>query len=218
MLIGLILLTTPQSVSADSYAYKNAETEIAVTISGSFRETACKVKLVIQGRRFTQYLTPAPNSYFINRKDWIGGNWSRPSVGVVWVRENPVLWCLVSDLTGVYEYADIKFWSWSGSAWRQMPTDELSFSNRGGFYFEGNVLRLFDFVYDTDRAHWDSHFYSLKEYKVDPTSLKLISSRKTKRHYSPEGDSGYPVPELVDAQNDPLREFGLKWKWWGSLR
>jgi hypothetical protein len=215
MLLGLLLLLATQGDSADEYIFSNAGNEIAVTISGSWRETACEVTFATEGRTNTQKLSPSSGSFFLNRRDWEDSNWSRPSAGVVWNDKRPVIWCLESDLTGVYEYAEIRFWSRSGSAWISLDSDDLSFSNRGGFYFEGNKLRLFDFVYDTHRAHWDSHTYSLKEYAVEPDSVRLESSRKTKRRYSPEGDSGYPVPEFVEPKNDPLREFGLEWKWWG---
>jgi hypothetical protein len=215
MLLGLLLLLTQQSISVDEYIFRNAGIKIAVTMTGSWRDTAFEVTIANDGRTNKQKLSPSSGSFFLNRKDWIGGNWSRPSAGIVWVESSPILWCLQSGLTGVYEYAEIKFWQWNGSSWTAMPSKELSFSNRGGFFIDGNVLRLFDFIYDTSRAHWDSHAYSLKEYKIEKNSIKLISSRQTKRRYSPEGDGGYPVPEIVEPKNDPLREFGLKWKWWG---
>ncbi len=218
-ILSLALLLTSNchqfDPTGDSYWFSKGSTSIAVEVSGSWRATEASVKIETLGRKYAQELSFGKDHFPINRHDWPDNNWSRPSEGIVWDGETPLLWCLATELGGVHEVAEILFWGWEGKRWTRIEGSVPDFSNRGSFYVEGTKLRTFDFDYDTRRSHWDSHRYVLREYRVTKASIKLISSRKTKQLYSPEGPQGYPIPELVKTEDDPLIEFGLKWRWWG---
>ncbi|MGI8923497.1 MAG: hypothetical protein ACR2HJ_05565 [Fimbriimonadales bacterium] len=204
-------------IQSDSYRFTRGDTHVSVEISGSWSDMICLVQLRAPHASFSQRLNAGRERRFINRYDWIGHQWSRPAVGVIWLKGEPIIWCLVvAAQVGVHEEAQIILWRWDGRAWTPLPGPTPIFSNRGSFFAKGDRLFVWDFDYDTNRGHWDSHHYILREFRVTGSAISQVSSKKTKRKYSPEGPGGYPVPEIVAKENDPLREFGMRWQWWGQ--
>lgn len=204
------------SAKVDVYNSHFEELKVTATVAGTWRETDCTVRMSNQRGSFTQQLTPPHGLYFVSRSDWDAHNLSRPAVGMIWQEASPYIWCLTTALLGVTEESTILVFRWSGNDWQPLSGPSPTFSNRGTFYIQDDRLYAVDTVYDERFARWDDQRFALREYSLSSTAIKLVSKRVTSKRYSPEGTHGYPVPDIVEASNDPLVEFGLKWRWWGD--
>lgn len=141
----------------------------------------------------------------INSKDW-DDSWSEPSILWAPSQPHPTLivraWC---D-SGVYGYSGLLLFEKQGSNWL-LKGKPIEFSDRGGFQLVGNKLRVWDMDYQPSKeSHNSPHGYWLQEYVAKSSRLVLTRARHTKRKYALMPNE---PPRM--SQDDPLREFGLKW-------
>ena len=116
-----------------------------------------------------------------------------------------------------YGYSGLLFFVLAKGTWRALSISPITFSDQGCFYVDGDLLRVWDSVYAPPfEAHTAKHRFRLSKYLLTNGGPVLMGSRRTKREYSPGLAGGGWLTDrgFVAKENDPLREFNLKWKWW----
>lgn len=108
--------------------------------------------------------------------------------------------------------------------WRLANPDpeQQAFTDRGAFFMKRDRLYVWDYAMDDEHAHRAPQRYWLKTFRLSQSGkLSQIGKKMTRRLYPDIGEVGeVPPPEQVPSRFDPLREFGMRWRWWGdrSLR
>ncbi len=212
----------------DRYDLTWPHVRASITVSGEFKDAKASVVTTLGRHRWDQKLGLPPEWWPINAKeaDQSYRNWDRPAV-MAWpgVRR-PVIVLRVSPQTGVYETSSLAFFEWKAQQWKLVTNDlwKCSFCDMGAFCFRGRQLHVWDPIYGDNRAHGDSHRFELMVFELRGQKVRTVSTRRTKRRYLP-GDHSPALPDAnrfppdsVAAIDDPLREFGLKWRWWGKPR
>ena len=90
------------------------------------------------------------------------------------------------------------------------------FTDRGAFYLQRNKLYVWDYGAEDGYAHQAPQRYWLKTFIIQGDRLVEIHARVTHHRYSIIEE--YPAQTNYPAAKDPLREFGLRWRWWGKGR
>ena len=118
--------------------------------------------------------------------------------------------------SGVYGYRCPIVFRRQKGRWRlaSRGTQELQFSNRGSFYTQGRLLYVWDYAAAPDASHWAPQRYWLREFLWRGEKLGLRRTRLTQRNYDGLDVVDDP-PHRVEPAQDPLREFGLRWRSWG---
>lgn len=104
--------------------------------------------------------------------------------------------------------------------WKLVAKPEmLQFTNRGGFYIYGERIYLWDYEMNPSQAHSAAQRYWIRVLSLSGGRLVQIKKALSRKKYLAESDfeSSTP-PEYLSPTSDPLREFGLRWRWWGSSR
>ena len=106
----------------------------------------------------------------------------------------------------------------SEGRWKRLSydPDKTSFSNRGSFYIDKDRLIVWDIFYDSNTSHWAPQRYRICTFTIQSNRLKMIQRRLTKNRYA--GGNSVGQPNNPRSGDDPLVEFGLHWKWWGSSK
>jgi hypothetical protein len=140
----------------------------------------------------------------------------RPSVISKFLNGNLYLFLIQDHLNdGVYEYKRVSAYKLAerDSALIAERLCEFDFSGQGGFMVSGEKIYTFDAV-ELDLGHGSPHRYNLRAAKLRPNAkLRLVG--ETKRRYAFWTEKT-DHPEIIAAKDDPLQEFGLKWRWWGQ--
>jgi len=92
------------------------------------------------------------------------------------------------------------------------------FTNRGSFFIRGSRLYVWDYEADRQRAHATPQRYWLKTYRLRGDQLVLTRVRRTRRRYPSSDLESFADPKPIPIANDPLREFGLRFHWWGQSK
>lgn len=85
-----------------------------------------------------------------------------------------------------------------------------TFGIMGSFYLRGDRITVWTWLY-SDHGLWVDSHYQFSTLRLSPKGFRLIRRRETRHTYPSFNDDYLPMPE-----EDPLREFGLRWRWWGK--
>jgi hypothetical protein len=96
--------------------------------------------------------------------------------------------------------------------------DVQEFTNRGLFFIRGSRLYVWDYEADSLHPHTAPQRYWLKTYRVRGSRLVLTRKRMTRRRYPSYDLNSFPDRRPIPAADDPLREFGLRFHWWGQSK
>ena len=136
----------------------------------------------------------------------------RKAVGIWWYRREPIVWVLSMRDNNNWESNVLALFHRRKGRWVEMKLpvkQDLYLSQRGGFYVGDQGLRFWDFL--VDRGHDGPSRYRVRLFVPSENSLRCTSDRTTKGFYRQEY---WPPPDKVAAKDDPLREFGLRWRFW----
>lgn len=137
------------------------------------------------------------------------------------VSGEPAVMFVANRPSGVYDVRSPIFYRFHGGIWHRIASNpkQAEFTDRGGCYVRNGRLYAWDYEMANHRGHADPQRYWLRVFTVCQTQIHLISNRMTKHEYDSGGDyPGYhSVPSAkITRSEDPLHEFGLRWKWWGD--
>lgn len=181
-----------------------------VDLKSRFKEGRAWVSWGSKSWRHGEYLR-FPRKWWPMPRDWFEGLppvffWD---VGKRW----PLLIVLTSPdyISGSWEYAVPLVFELRREHWRRLRggVGEFDLSSTGGFFVRGRRMYVFDIDCNDNYGHMDDHRYRLTEYQYSPGRLRRIRSRLTKKRYRPTGWEG----GVSIRHDDPLREFGLRWRW-----
>ncbi len=120
-------------------------------------------------------------------------------------------------LSAAYGVRSPLIFSLRNHRWKLIEDPELLlFTNRGGFYVKGVRLYVWDYEMNPEQAHSAAQRYWLKVFSLRHGRLYLMSRRLTRHRYLGGEDLEYEPPRFLPPKSDPLREFGLRWHWWGD--
>ena len=119
--------------------------------------------------------------------------------------------------SGNWSYRGLSLFVLRQDRWEKTPhrPRDLDFSNLGGFCTDANELRIWDIDYDSNYAHMAPQRYKLRRYRW-AGSLKRPRVTLTKGRHHVFGLAYFDRRSRSPA-DDPLREFGLRWRWWGDF-
>ncbi len=136
----------------------------------------------------------------------------RKRAGIWWYRKEPLVWVLSSRDNNNWESMLLTLFRRRKGHWQKvtLPQEQdLYLSQRGGFYFSDRGLRFWDFL--VDRGHDGPSRYRVRLFVPLKTLLRCTWDRTTNGFYRQEY---WPPPDKILAKDDPLREFGLRWRFW----
>jgi hypothetical protein len=116
---------------------------------------------------------------------------------------------------GVYGERHVAFYAISDQGViRQLPVS-FDISDYGSWAWRGNAgVWSWDMVYDsTKESHSQAHRYMLRSWALTPRALQG-HTRYTRGRYDPGWTVSGERPRV--PKQDPLREFGMKWRWWSG--
>lgn len=130
----------------------------------------------------------------------------------------PCLLLVLHQVSGVYGYRGV----WvlrlgdvvHGQAQLREPMFE--FSDFGSFRLNGSTFTYWDADLN-EPPHEGAHRFVMVTLSYGSSTPQVSSRLTTKRRYDPGWDPSGHRPRMVLPSNDPLREFGLRWCWWGEL-
>jgi hypothetical protein len=168
--------------------------------------------------RARQHLTLRNGFVLLDPRDLGTPPWNRPVVGLWRSQAGPVVWALSSrshDLN-TYGYTTVELFRLSKGHWIRIEQPKaIDFSHRGGFQIVKTGLLVWDF--DPAFGHVSPAHYQVRLISFRGKCLTELWFRTTSRRYLPHVHGQiWPPPDVVAALDDPLREFGYKWKWWGE--
>jgi hypothetical protein len=137
----------------------------------------------------------------------------------LWFYDSSVSLVFISSyLTAAYGVQAPIIYTLHGSKWKRLPFDpmKMSFTNRGTFYIQGNRVYVCDYGGEVGYAHLAPQHYWLDTFVVKNDHVRKLHTRWTYHRYPiPDAD---PPPLDYPAKIDPLRELGLRWRYWGKGR
>jgi hypothetical protein len=219
-LIALLALSAERPLADDFYMLPCRVGEIRLKITGSLDET--KAFVMAPGTRGWQPLNIPTDCNTINRNEFqYPGEWSRPEAGCFAGSSPPTLWINCYDGgVDIESSVLILFQLHNGHfdrmpmAWAKTPT----FSDKGAFYSVGRSILIWDPDWDEAVCTQCPHRYILKVYRLVGPNLKLVSSRETRKDYDPSEHFNEKVSQYIPPKDDPLTEFGMRWRWWGPRK
>ncbi|MCW3060085.1 MAG: hypothetical protein JWQ02_1906 [Capsulimonas sp.] len=124
---------------------------------------------------------------------------------------------IATYLTGAYGVQAPIIYTLQGNVWKRLPFDpmEMSFTNRGGFHIQGNRVYVYDYGGEDGYAHLAPQHYWFKTFVINGDSVRKLHTRVTYHRYPNISDT---PPLDYPAKIDPLRELGLRWRYWGEGR
>jgi hypothetical protein len=131
---------------------------------------------------------------------------------------HPLLVFLAKRESGVYGIQSSIIYALHHDRWELLTVKPslTEFTDRGAFYLQGNKLYVWDYAADDNYAHQAPQRYWLKTFIIKSDRLIKTPTHMTHHRYSIVEE--YPAPTNYPAEKDPLREFGLRWRWWGDGR
>ena len=133
----------------------------------------------------------------------------------------PALMVVASRESGVYDVRTPILFTFSNNRWQRSRSDlnALEFTNFGSCYYSKGKLFVWDYEMASNLGHGELQRYWLKTFRISNGCMTPISTRFTVGRYSsPSDDDGRDrlSSSKIGVSEDPLREFGLRWKWWGD--
>ncbi|MEO7718692.1 MAG: hypothetical protein ABIY70_21045 [Capsulimonas sp.] len=127
----------------------------------------------------------------------------------------PLLVFVAKRESGVYGIQSPIIYALHHNRWELLTVKPslTEFTDRGSFYLSGNKLYVWDYAADDRYAHQAPQRYWLKTFLIKRDRLVKMHTLTTSHRYSIIEE--YPLPANYPAEKDPLREFGLRWRWWG---
>ena len=96
------------------------------------------------------------------------------------------------------------------------PQPICEFSDFGSWYqVDENTIVYWDMVLKDDESHEESHQYQITWVEFTATESRIKRAITTKKKYDPGWGANGNRPLKIDELDDPLREVGLRWRWWG---
>ncbi|MBX3119045.1 MAG: hypothetical protein KF784_08270 [Fimbriimonadaceae bacterium] len=134
------------------------------------------------------------------------------------ISSKTILFVTLAEESGVYGYSQIVPYELTASGPKILKSsNDLSFSDYGGWGPTSRGLYMWDYLYLPDvEPHGGPHKYQLFEFELRNGKFKRVGIHTTKKKYYPESVADWVGEASVSKKNDPLREFGLKWRWWGQ--
>ncbi|MCW3060084.1 MAG: hypothetical protein JWQ02_1905 [Capsulimonas sp.] len=142
----------------------------------------------------------------------------RPKAFLWLDKSEPSLVIVAGRASGVYDIQAPVIFTLHNNRWRLTSVDptRTEFTDRGSFYVLGNSLYVWDYGMESGYAHQAPQHYWIKTFVIKDNRLVKSHIRTTHSRYTITAE--YPAPTKYPANNDPLREFGLRWRWWGEGR
>lgn len=135
-----------------------------------------------------------------------------PILSVREIGRRRILAVTLGEESGVYGYRRVEFYELTSTGIVHLQLPSCEFSDYGSWDWTANGIALWDYLYLPNReSHAGPHRFCLTEWKLSGAHFARSRVLKTAGRYNPY-DSGRPVP----AAEDPLREWGSKWKTWGE--
>jgi hypothetical protein len=186
-----------------------------VKIVGEWKDA--RAFLVDRRTQKTTWLNPSKYWWPMSRLSYGKVEEARPSVVIIRHRRRETVFGVrfFRD-SGVYGYTGWRVYCVRGSKVSELkwPKSTIEFSDKGSMTVAGEAILWWDFVYGVDEAHHDNHKYSFSRAIIDGDRLKRIEYKITRNKYEMTyGDDGEAI--FPRREDDPLVEFGLRWKAWG---
>lgn len=201
---------------SDTYRFHTPHSNITVRLVSSRTPDAALVLWTKNKKSHKQYL-PLPDGWWPTTCD--EHDTPKPlASALLWRVGRQTLLVIVGQRdSGIYDYNCPLIYHLREDHWRIIPnkTKALQFSNRGSFYIQGNKLYVWDYVAEAALSHGEPQHYQLREFALSQGQFALVKSRVTQGKYEDiQGldDASGNIP----AAFDPLREFGLRWRWWSA--
>ncbi len=145
----------------------------------------------------------------------------RPTGVQLQVSGEPALMIVANRPSGVYDVRSPIFYSLHGSVWRRIASrpKQSEFTDLGSCRVKNGRLYAWDYEMAEHKGHADPQRYWLRVFSISRQRVQLKSNRMTRHIYDGVADSeGHNMQPSwkIARRDDPLHEFGLRWKWWGD--
>ncbi len=130
----------------------------------------------------------------------------------------PLLSLTLSLESGVYGYKKVLLYRVNCRNFRRISLSavgEFEFSDFGSWTMVGNASILTWDADLSDGPHQGPHPYVFRWLAIGK-SVRQVSKKRSMKSYNPGWDANGARPISILTRNDPLRELGLRWKWWGQ--
>ncbi len=78
------------------------------------------------------------------------------------------------------------------------------------------TIEYWDAISDDSVAHHAPHRYRLTRVTQGASENKVLLTEKTRKSYLATWESSLTAPISIPSKDDPLRELGSAWTWWGE--
>lgn len=134
-------------------------------------------------------------------------------------KHEAILDLTLSVASGVYGYRRVLTYkvSPSGKTLLQSVGKPIEFSDFGSWRRLGHdTVEVWDALPDPSLAHHAPHRYILTRLTQLKADNKVLHKKKTKHSYAVTWSSEPKSQVAIPVKNDPLRELGSRWTWWGE--
>lgn len=96
--------------------------------------------------------------------------------------------------------------------------EEIEFSDFGSWRrIDPKTIEFWEADWSEEIAHQAPHRYMLTRLNLSGTKNAVVSRQTTKKRYRVDADSYWHSGQIeIEPSQDPLREMGSSWTWWGS--
>lgn len=201
--------------ASDQYTLNFGAQSVQATVQGEWREQEVTVQWRENGRLHRQRLA-VPKEWQPTRREDNAG-----MAGIIPFTPESGLKAFIVVLEcpeyGIWEYRSPAIYAYGKHGWQLQNRNlwKYAFSNAGSFYTQGRGIYVWDIEYDPSDCHWCPQKFSLQRFLWRHAQLQRLDKRITHRKYQPV----YNYELIMDGKTlspDPLREFGLRWRWWGK--
>ncbi len=130
-----------------------------------------------------------------------------------------VLDITLSIESGVYGYRRVQTYKVSPRDKKLLnPVGKpVEFSDFGSWRrVDPQTIEYWDAIWDDSEAHHAPHRYGLTRVSQSASGHKVLLTEKTRKSYLFTWESSLTAPTSVPSKDDPLRELGSAWTWWGE--
>lgn len=136
--------------------------------------------------------------------------------------DEPWLMVVANRQSGVYDVRSPIFYRLHKGTWTRVASNpkESEFSNFGSCCINNGRLYTWDCEMAAHKGHGEPQRYLLRVFSISRTRIRLRLSKVSRMEYDSLGDSigHFTTPSSqIRPDKDPMREFGLRWKWWGDV-
>ena len=138
------------------------------------------------------------------------------------ISNEPGLMIVANRQSGVYDVRSPIFFRFHRAAWRRIASNpaQSEFTDFGSCYINNGRLYSWDYEMTDHKGHADPQRYRLRVFSISRARVSLQSSKMTRKEYDSIRDSKDHVvapSSQIRHKEDPMHEFGLRWKWWGDV-